>query len=126
MSEQPPEIDERVAKSVAIRLLTAQAIATTDRIVVYLLDPVQDPGPLGSFPLHPYGPQRETGIHEVRTLEGAPAAHLLTLWAGLLRDDEGRQASCHYPIHGVRHRGLSPGPSPVREMNHAGPGPRPP
>jgi hypothetical protein len=80
----------------------AEAIAPTDRIMVYLLDPVKDVGRLGTFPLYPYGPQAGTGIHEAKALEGESAIQLLRLWSDTLRDDEGRQAMCHYPIHGLR------------------------
>jgi hypothetical protein len=102
MSDEFPEVAEWRARSLAIRSRTAEAIAATDRVEVYLLDPAREPGAFGSFPLHPYGPQRSTGIHEVKTLQGEPAAQLLALWTGTLRDDEGQQAHCHYPIHGLR------------------------
>jgi hypothetical protein len=88
--------------SIAIRARTAQVIAPTDWIEVYLLDPARESGALGEFPLHPYGPQATTGIHEVKTLAGDPAADLLALWAGTLRDEEGQQAHCHCPLHGLR------------------------
>jgi hypothetical protein len=102
MSEESPEVPEWMAKSIAIREQIIECIGPTDRIEVYLLDPIKQPGPLGAFPLHPYGPQARTGIHEVKTLEGELAAQMLALWAGTLRDEEGRQAHCHHPIHGLR------------------------
>src|SRR5262249_33653039 len=73
-----------------------------DRISVYLLDPVGELGGMGTFPLYPYGSQARTGIHAEKSLEGESMAQLLALWSDLLRDDEGSQAACHYPIHGLR------------------------
>src|SRR5262249_43341435 len=81
--------------SVAIRERITEAIAATDRIEVYLLDPAREPGGPGEFPLRPYGQQASTGIHAAKALEGEPAARLLALWAGTLRDEEGWQAHCH-------------------------------
>ena len=102
MSENSPGIAEGMAKSAAIRERTAEAITPADRVDVYLLDPAREAGGAGAFPLRPYGPQAVTGIHGVKTLEAETAARLLVLWAGTLRDEEGRQAHCHYPIHGLR------------------------
>jgi hypothetical protein len=100
MSEPSTILAEWQARSVSIRSRTAEAITLTDRIEIYLLDPVCDVGNWGSFPLHPYG--RCTGIHDLTVLEGELAAHFLALWVNTLRDDEGPQAHCHYPIHGLR------------------------
>jgi hypothetical protein len=53
MSEEFPEAAERMARSIAIRSHAAEAIAPADRVEAHLLDPVQEPGALGWFPLHP-------------------------------------------------------------------------
>jgi hypothetical protein len=102
MSEESQTAAEWMARSIATRSRIAESIAPTDQIEVYLLDPAKERGALGTFPLHPYGMQASTGIHEVKTLEGEPAAQLLRLWTATLLDEEGRQALCHYPIHGLR------------------------
>jgi hypothetical protein len=102
MPEESLTLADWMTRSIATRSRIAESIAPTDRIEVYLLDPAKERGALGTFPLHPYGTQASTGIHELKPLEGEPAAQLLGLWTATLRDEEGRQAHCHYPIHGLR------------------------
>jgi hypothetical protein len=88
-----------------IRERIIEAIAPADAIEVYLLDPAcEGGGPSGLwFPLHPYGERKRTAILGVRRLEGEQVARMVALWVATLRDDEGMQAMCHYPIHGLRY-----------------------
>jgi hypothetical protein len=55
MSAESHSVTDWMAKSIAIRSRTAESIAPTDRIEVYLLDPAKEPSGLGRFPLRPYG-----------------------------------------------------------------------
>ena len=86
---------ERVAKS----------IAATDEIRVYLLDPAFEPAGLESFPMPEDYRWEKTGVHGQNTLVGEPMTRLRDLWSAILSEVEGLQASCHYPIHGLRFLG---------------------
>jgi hypothetical protein len=80
----------------------AESVARTDRVTVYLLDPIGEAGDSGTFPLSPYGPEAKTGVHAASDLEKESVVQMLALWLDMLHDPEGRQAACHYPIHGLR------------------------
>jgi hypothetical protein len=86
---------ERVAKS----------IAATDEIRVYLLDPAFEPAGLESFPMPKDYRWEKTGVHGQNTLVGESMTRLRDLWSAILSEVEGLQASCHYPIHGLRFLG---------------------
>ena len=99
----PQEVGLPMPKeSQEIRLRITDSLTFADRVEICLLDPAWEIKGSHVFPLLPLIWQRSTSIYEVKILDGEPMSRLRSLWSATLQEEEGGQAHCHYPIHGLR------------------------